>query len=72
MENFPWTRLPTTPATGEKPVIEPDRVRTLPPFEVRALLEDGSFGGLLARGDAEMLAIWQVAVEETRALLEAW
>ncbi len=72
MENFPWTRLPTTPTTGEKPVIAPERVRALPPFEVRALLEDGSFGGLLARGDADMHAIWEVAVAETRALLEAW
>lgn len=72
MENFPWTRLPTTPADGEKPVIEPERVRMLPPFEVRALLEDGSYGGRLARDDAEMLAIWDVAVGETRALLDAW
>ncbi len=72
MENFPWTRLPTTPAEGEKPMIEPERVRTLPPFEVRTLLEDGSYGGRLARSDAEMQAIWDVAVAETRALLDAW
>jgi creatinine amidohydrolase len=72
MENFPWTRLPTTPTEGDKPVVEPDVVRTLPPFEARNLLEDGSFGGLLARSDAEMLAIWEVAVAETRALLEGW
>lgn len=72
MENFPWTRLPTTPAEGEKPMIEPERVRALPPFEVRSLLEDGSYGGRFARSDAEMLAIWDVAVAETRALLEDW
>jgi len=35
-------------------------------------LEDGSYGGRLARSDAEMLAIWDVAVAETRALLDAW
>ncbi len=72
MENFPWTRLPTTPTEGEKPVIDPDRVRMLPPFEVRSLLEDGSYGGRVARADEEMLAIWEVAVGETRALLDAW
>lgn len=72
MENFPWTRLASTPTAGDKPVIEPDRVRALPPFEVRALIEDGSYGGRLARSDAEMRAIWEVAVAETRALLEGW
>jgi creatinine amidohydrolase len=72
MENFPWTRLPTTPTEGDKAIIETDLVRTLPPFEARNLLEDGSFGGRLARDDAEMQAIWDVAVDETRALLDAW
>ena len=72
MENFPWTRLASTPAAGEKPMIEPERVRALPPFEVRALLEDGSYGGRLARSDAELRAVWQVAVAETRALLDVW
>ena len=72
MENFPWTRLPTTPTEGEKPLVDTGHLRTLPPFELRTLLEDGSFGGKLARSDAEMLAIWAVAVEETRALLDAW
>ena len=32
-------------------------------------LGDGNFGGLYQRPDDEMLALWQVAVEETRALL---
>jgi creatinine amidohydrolase len=72
MENFPWTRLPGTPETGGKDMVDIDRMRTMPPFEARQLLEDGSFGGLNRRSDAEMLAIWQVAVAETRALLEGW
>lgn len=72
MENFPWTRLPTTPLDGDKPMIEAATVDALPPFEVRSLLEDGSYGGLVARSDAEMLAIWATAVAETRALLESW
>lgn len=72
MENFPWTRLPTTPADDVKPMVDTALLKTLPPFEARQLLEDGSFGGRSQRSDNEMLAIWQVAVEETRALMEVW
>ncbi len=72
MENFPWTRLPTTPAEDSKEMVDTDRLKTLPPFEARNLLEDGNFGGRTQRPDNEMLAIWNVAVEETRAMLEHW
>jgi creatinine amidohydrolase len=34
------------------------------------MLGDGNFAGRYQRDDAEMAAIWAVAVEETRALLE--
>jgi creatinine amidohydrolase len=40
------------------------------PAGVRAMLGDGNYGGLYQRSDADMLAIWAVAVEETRALIE--
>jgi creatinine amidohydrolase len=72
MENFPWTRLPTTQADDVKEMVDTDRLRTLPPFEARNLLNDGNFGGRTQRPDAEMLAIWAIAVQETRDLLEAW
>jgi creatinine amidohydrolase len=73
MENFPWTRLSERqPDEDAKPMVDTDRLRTLPPFEVRLLLEDGNFGGLYQRADSEMLEIWDVAVQETRALLEQW
>lgn len=73
MENYPWTRLPhRPPEEGSKPMVDVDRLRTLPPFEARNLLEDGNFGGRYQRDDSEMLEIWDVAVQETRALLEAW
>ena len=43
------------------------------PKAVRDYLGDGNFGGYYERPDEDMLAIWDVAVEETRALLEgAW
>jgi creatinine amidohydrolase len=72
MENFPWTRLPSTAADEVKAPVDIDHMRTLPPFEVRSLLDDGNFGGRSQRSDNEMLAIWAVAVQETRELLEAW
>jgi creatinine amidohydrolase len=73
MENFPWTRLPNRdPVEGAKPMVDVDQLRALPPFEVRLMLDDGNFGGRYQRDDSEMLEIWQVAVLETRALLEEW
>jgi len=72
MENFPWTRLPTTPADDVKDMVDTDRLKTLAPFEARNLLEDGNFGGRTQRPDADMLAIWRIAVEETRDMLENW
>jgi creatinine amidohydrolase len=71
MENFPWTRLAGGPMPAEqKPMIDLARMRLLSPAALRAYLGDGNFGGWYQRPDEEMLAIWQVAVEETRELLE--
>ena len=73
MENFPWTRLPNRePAEGAKPPIDAEQLRCLPPFEVRIMLDDGNFGGRYQRDDSEMLEIWDVAVRETRSVLEEW
>jgi creatinine amidohydrolase len=71
MENFPWTRLEgvAMPA-GQKPMIDFAHMRLLAPKALRDYLGDGNFGGLYQRPDEDMLAIWRVAVEETRALLE--
>jgi creatinine amidohydrolase len=55
-----------------KPAVDIDHMRTLPPFEARELLGDGNFGGLYRRDDADMTEIWDVAVQETRRLLENW
>ena len=71
MENFPWTRLPgVVQPTVQKPMVDFDRLRVLSPDGVRDLLGDGNFGGLYERPDADMLAIWEVGVAETRAALE--
>ena len=71
MENFPWTRLPgvTMPAEQKAQIDRSGKAR-LVGAEMRAVYGDGNFGGYYQRADEEMLAIWQEAVGETRALLE--
>ncbi|HEX2622397.1 MAG TPA: creatininase family protein [Phototrophicaceae bacterium] len=70
MENFPWTRLPgvSMPET-QRPMTDAAKMRMLNPQQTRAYLEDGNFGGLYQRPDDDMLAIWAVAIAETRDLL---
>lgn len=70
MENFPWNRLAgvSMPA-NQKPMMDLPLVRVLPPKTLRETLGDGNYGGLYQRPDADMLAIWDVAVQETRDLL---
>ena len=71
MENFPWTRLPGVVQPAEqKPMMDLSYLRTLPPEEVKRVLQEGNYGGFYQRSDEEMLAIWQVAVKETRTLID--
>ena len=71
MENFPWTRLPRVDMPdAKKPAVEWEAVKEAAPEQIRATLGDGSFGGLYRRPDADVLRLWQVGVEETRAVLE--
>ncbi len=71
MENFPWTRLPGIEAPAHQKLV-PDRQgkARLVGAEMRTYYGDGNFGGYYQRTDAEMLALWAVAIGETRALLE--
>lgn len=74
MENFPWTRLPDVqlPDT-QKQMIDIDKLRLMNPKEVRDYLVDGNFGGYYQRSDADMQALWEAGVAETRTLLmEGW
>lgn len=72
MENFPWTRLANVTMPDEHKVL-PNRTgqATLVGPALRHHLGDGNFGGWYQRPDAEMLEIWQIAVAETRALIES-
>ncbi|MFN8220636.1 MAG: creatininase family protein [Fimbriimonadales bacterium] len=70
MENFPWTRLSgVTMPQGSKPMVDGLSLRGLGAKKVREVLGDGSYGGPYERSDEDMLALWSVAVEETRALI---
>lgn len=71
MEGFPWTRVATaTPPGGHKAAVDiADRLK-LSPSEFRHRLGDGSFGGWYERPDQELLAIWEIAVKETRELMD--
>jgi creatinine amidohydrolase len=70
MENFPWTRLGNIPMPNtQKPMLSLDRFQQLDPIKKKALLGDGNYGGLYQRSDEEMLALWSVALEETRSII---
>lgn len=72
LENFPWTRLEGVELPNErKPMQDISRMRELDPADVRAMLGDGSLGGLYERPDEDVLRVWQAGVEEVRDLLAA-
>ena len=71
MENLPWTRLANVPMpTEQKPMIDIAKYQRVDPGAKRQVIGDGNFGGLYQRDDAEVLAMWDIAVAETRAVIE--
>ena len=71
MENFPWTRLAgVTAPSQQKPMVDFEKLRGAGAQEYRRLIGDGNFGGYYERSDDEMMALWSVAVEETRGLID--
>jgi creatinine amidohydrolase len=71
MENFPWTRLPGVEQPSHaKPKIDFARLARVDANRKRGMLVDGNYHGLFERSDEDMLAIWAVAVNETRELIE--
>ncbi len=70
MENFPWTRIAgESPPDVAKPPVDYPAWTHLGPRAVRERLGDGNFAGRYQRSDAEMQAIWRVAVAETRDVI---
>jgi creatinine amidohydrolase len=71
LENYPWTRLEGIEQPDErKPMQDISRMRNLDPTDVRAMLGDGSLGGLYERPDEDVLRVWQAGVEEVRDVLD--
>jgi creatinine amidohydrolase len=71
MENFPWTRLPGLKLpSGSKPRLDQDAFAQSDPGTKRRLLGDGNYWGLYQRSDEDMLALWDIAVDETRAVID--
>jgi creatinine amidohydrolase len=72
MENFPWTRLANVDMPQRaKDMLDVAHIRAGDSTAVRDYIGDGNFGGAYQRPDEDMLAIWRVAVDETRALIDA-
>ena len=71
MENFPWTRLPGVALSeGRKPMADPTHLAMPNPRQVREYVGDGNCGGVYQCPDADTDALWAVAVQEVRQLLE--
>ena len=71
MEAFPWTRLAGVALPEEsKEVVDRERMRVMPPEEVRDYLGDGNYGGPYRKPDEAMEELWALGVAETREALE--
>jgi creatinine amidohydrolase len=71
MENFPWTRVPGVKMpSAAKALVDMGRLQMSNPAEVRKIIGDGNYHGLYERPEADVMALWQVAVDETRAVIE--
>jgi len=53
-----------------KPLIDFEKYMRVDPAQKKALIGDGNFGGMYQRPDEELMAMWDVAVDETRALIQ--
>ncbi|MDR3517248.1 MAG: creatininase family protein [Azospirillaceae bacterium] len=70
MESFAWTRINDAPVPEtQKPIADVARLRTLNPAQLRDALGDGNFGGAYQKPDEIMMALWAVAVAETRDII---
>lgn len=74
MENFPWTRLAGVKLPKrQKKMLDMATFAMGDPGAKKKMLGDGNYGGLYQRSDEEMLSLWRVGVEETRAVIaEGW
>jgi creatinine amidohydrolase len=72
MENFPWTRIEgAAMPDAQKPMVDLAKLATCNPEGTRELLGDGNFGGRYFRSDDDGFALWRVAIDEARELMES-
>ncbi|HEX9392233.1 MAG TPA: creatininase family protein [Usitatibacteraceae bacterium] len=72
MENFPATRIAgVVQPSSVQPGIDYAKLKLLNPQQTRAYLGDGNFAGVYQKPDAVMAELWEVAVAETRGLIES-
>ena len=72
IEDFPvekWDAIIAMPDL-RKPLVDLEALRVVNPEQARRLIGDGNFGGHYERPDVEVLEMWHIAVEETRALIQ--
>ena len=71
MENFPWTRLEDAPIPNfQKERIDFAASARVDAGRKRERIGEGNYHGVFQRPDADMMAIWEVGVEETRHEIE--
>ena len=71
MENFPITRLVgVAQPSHQQPMVDYSGMASMTPKQAREMIGDGNFGGDYQKPDDVMDALWRVAVEETRELLQ--
>ncbi|RVT51288.1 creatininase family protein [Rubrivivax albus] len=71
MESLPWTRVPGAQIPSErKPPVDSRMAALMDPTRLRTLVGDGNFGGPYQAPEADVMAMWATAVQETRDLID--
>lgn len=71
MEGLPWTVVEgASPPAAPKPPVDVRRTALMDPVALRAAVGDGNFGGPYTAAPADLQALWDLAVDETRAVIE--
>ncbi|MFZ1320345.1 MAG: creatininase family protein [Ignavibacteria bacterium] len=73
MENFDWTRLKDVKLPDhKKPMVNFELLKNASPKEAREILEEGNYGGYFYKDEKILNELWDIAVGETRELLNEW
>jgi creatinine amidohydrolase len=71
MEGLPWTVVEgAEPPRTPKAAVDTRRTALMGPAALRQAIGDGNFGGPYTADPADVQALWAIAVEETREVIE--